>query len=92
MKLNQEFDSYDEFEREFKNYCDETFQCFTTTDSRYHDDKSVKYKHFKCVHHNEPESVKSKSKGIRPCQHYLASGCKVELRVSSNKKLEKILI
>ena len=82
MKLHQEFDSYEEFEKAFKNYCDESYQCFSTSDSKYHEDKSVNYKNFKCVHHNNPEKIKSKSKGIRPYQHYLASDCKAELRVS----------
>ena len=84
MKLHQEFNSYDEFESEFKKFCDETYQCFTVTDSKYDEDKSVKYKNFKCVHHNDPQKIKSKSMGIRPYQHYLASGCEAELRVSFN--------
>ena len=89
MKLLEEFDSFEIFQTAFEKYCDESFQCFTTTDSRYNKDKSVQYKHFKCVHHHDPENVKSKSKGVRPNQHYVASGCQAEVRVRKKLKFER---
>ena len=70
MQLQQKFEIFEDFEKEFSRYCNETFQCFIVTDSKFHEDKTVKYKTLKFVHHHDPEKIKTKSKGIRPFQHY----------------------
>ncbi len=75
------YENYEDFTKVFDEYCTKSFELYTLVKSEKKVDNNVKLKHFKCIKHQDPNKVKSRSNGIRICK-FNANSCPAELRVS----------
>ena len=95
---NAEFKSFNEFQKEFNEYCNDSSQSFSVVDSRENAIEDLqygkyKYVHYKCQFHQNAKTVKTKSKGIRPIQSYTGCSCPAEIRIIfTQKKKDKVPI
>ena len=91
IKLFEQFDSYEEFSPIFEKYCKDNFVNVQKADSAHFKNENkenigINYIVFKCVHFQDPATIKSKGNGERPQQKYNALNCPFSLRFAWSVK------
>ena len=75
VKLNQRFETYEEFLNVLNTESKKNFDIWTKVDSRKNNVGGYLYVKFKCIYYNKLDShLKSASVGIRKIQH-VNKGC-----------------
>jgi len=86
------YNNFADFENEFKQYCDATFQIYSKATSRkMPNSDQYEYVEYKCIYHKDPNSIKAKGSGLRPMQSYQAKKCSAAIRVNIVKLIYLIV-
>ena len=94
LKLNQRFETYEEFLNVLNTESKKNFDIWTKVDSRKNNVGGYLYVKFKCIYYNKLDShLKSASVGIRKIQH-VNKGCEcpAEILLSWNSSFKAYFI
>uniref|UniRef100_A0A7E4ZW33 FAR1 domain-containing protein n=1 Tax=Panagrellus redivivus TaxID=6233 RepID=A0A7E4ZW33_PANRE len=103
IKLGAVFRNYDEFERVFNQFKQNYYHPFSCPSSQYNyilgvlprrtvPDQKYAFRAFKCAFAGNSESVRTRGKGYRPNQTYLARGCTASFRLNLDYARDVLVI
>jgi hypothetical protein len=97
IKINEKFNSFEEFYPLFEKYCLDNYCNFCRSDASYerNDDKQItkiNYITFSFVHYKDPSKINSRGTGDREQQCYNAKNCPFKLRLTWSKSKDCYVI
>ena len=80
------FQNYEEFTEQFNSYCKETNQLFVITKSAKFDKEQIKFRVFKCIHHESVDNKVTRGANVNKLQSYNGCNCKSAFRINFNQR------
>ena len=80
------FANYEEFTEQFDLFCKETYQLFVIAKSEKIDKENIKFREFKCIHHEAIDKKVTRGENVYKLQSYNGCSCKSTFRINFNQR------